>query len=330
MRSVLLALALLGLSPTDSLVYRPSAELRLEREFASHFELQLSDWNVVMNGQDVPAQYLPKLAIESRTNVGFTARDEVLAARDGKLLAVRREYRDFAGSETSNVTIDGERDAASGDEAAKPSIGACTVLFDERAGAASERRKLEAGDVDAEALAALELDLDFARLLPADGGDEWELDVARLNPFGRRLAGIEFAFEARHDDRGAPQEQLAANARGHWRLVRGEKREENGQSLCVVQLAGEFETDATRRTELIDVPVATGAADEHTKLALELHGELVWNATQGVLHSLEWSGEGAMGVRTVRVRDGSGADTAYEHTLNFACKSSFSASARAE
>jgi hypothetical protein len=330
MRSALLALAVLGLSPTDSLVYRPRAELRLEREFATHFELRLSDWNVVMNGQDVPAQYLPKLAIESRTNLGFTARDEVLAARDGKLLAVRREYRELAGSETSNVTINGERDAASGEESAKPSIGACTVLFDERKDAASERRKLEAGEVDAEALAALELDLDYTRLLPPEGDDEWELEVAQLHPFGRRLAGIAFAFEARDDDRGAPQEQLAANARGHWRLARGEEREENGQTLCVVQLEGEFETEATRRTELVDVPVASGAADEHTELTLELSGELVWNATQGVLHSLEWSGEGAMTVRTVRVRDGSGADTAYEHTLNFACKSSFGVSARVE
>jgi hypothetical protein len=330
MRHALLALALFGLFPGEPLAYRPSAGLRIERTFAGSFEMKLNDWNVVMNGQDVPETYLPKLAIESRTSVGFTARDEWLAARDGRLLTVRREYRELAGREVSEVSIDGARDASSGEVLATPSIAPCRVLFDETASDPDARRKLESGEVDAEALAALELDLDFTRLLPPEGDDEWELDAARLNPFGRRLAGIEFAFEARDDDRGAPQEQLAANARGRWRLARGEKREENGQTLCVVQLEGEFETEATRRTELVDVPVASGAADEHTKLALELHGELVWNATHGVLHALEWSGEGVMSVRTVRVRDGSGSDTAYEHTLNFACGSKLSVKARVE
>ena len=32
-----------------------------------------------------------------------------------------------------------------------------------------------------------------------------------------------------------------------------------------------------------------------------------------------------MRVRTVRVRDGSGSDTAYEHTMNFECKGGFDA-----
>jgi hypothetical protein len=330
MRHALIALALFGLSPSEPLAYRPSAGLRIERTFAGSFEMKLNDWNVVMNGQDVPETYLPKLAIESRTGVGATVRDEVRAARDGRLLTVRREYRELAGREVSEVSIDGARDASSGEVLATPSIAPCAVLFDETASDPDERRKLESGELGADALAALELDLDYTALLPLESGATWELDAATFNPFDPRLAGIEFHFEGRGDDHATPHDQLRQNVRGRWRLERGEERKEGERRLCAVRLAGEFETEASRRTELVDVPVASGAADERTRFALSVSGELVWDATHGVLHALEWSGEGVMSVRTVRVRDGSGTDTAYEHTLNFACGSKLSVDARVE
>ncbi len=325
MRTLLLAAACLLAPDADPLRYAPKQGLALERQLEGSFEMRLSDWKVVMNGRDVPSQYLPQLEIAVATRASVEARDELREARDGRPARLQREYRSASGAKDTRVSVNGESDGTSGERAGKPSVRECIVTFE-----GELQRKLEKGEASAAALAALALDWDFTELLPAEGDEKWDADIAALNPFDARLAGV--AFDYADDDEyrvGAAPEALVANSKGMWRLERVEEREQAGLRLCVVRLEGDFETFGERRTELVNVPVASGEADERTDYECSVEGELVWNATHGVLHSLEWRSEGAMSVRTVRVRDGSGTDTAYEQTMNFACKSSFSATSKA-
>lgn len=324
MRTLLLAAACLLAPAADPLRYAPSEGLALERRLEGAFQMSLSDWNVVMNGREVPSQYLPQLEIAVTTRASVEARDELREVRDGRPAKLRREYRAPSGSIDTRVSVNGESDASSGERTGQPSLGECTVAFE-----GESQRKLEKGEASEAALAALALDWDFTELLPADGDEKWDADIAVLNPFDARLAGIAFDYGDDEQRVGASPEVLLANSKGMWRLERVEEREQDGLRLCVVRLEGDFETFGERRTELVNVPVASGEADERTDYECSVEGELVWNATHGVLHSLDYTSEGVMRVRTVRVRDGSGTDTAYEQTMNFACKSSFSATSKA-
>ncbi len=320
MRTLIFAVACLLAPAADPLRYAPSEGLALERSIEGAFELRLSDWNVVMNGQDVPEQYLPKIEIEVATRASVEAREELREAREGRPARLRREYRAAHGRRTSEVSINGESDATSGEREGHASVRECVVAFE-----GERERKLEKGESTDAALDALALDWDFTALLPADGDERWDADIAALNPFDERLAGIAFDYGDEKERLGPAPEALLTNSKGMWRLERVEERAQDGLRLCVVRLEGDFETFGERRTELVNVPVASGAADERTDYECSVEGELVWNATHGVLHSLEYESEGVMRVRTVRVRDGSGTDTAYEHTMNFACKRSFKA-----
>lgn len=324
MSKLLCLAALLSICATDPLSYRPAAGLEVERRLSGEFELRLSDWSVSMNGREVPAEYLPELGIEIDVHSSLRAVDELREAREGRPVKLRREYSELAGRMDTKVTINGAEDSSSSARDAKPSLPACAIVFHAAEGAGESERKPESAEIDDEALKALELDLDFSALLPVGDDEKWDVELSTLNPFDPKLAGVSFRVE-NDDEIGAPAEELRANATGMWRFERAGERDENGLRLCIVKFEGDFETYGERRTELVNVPVASGAADERTDYECAAEGEFVWNATAGVLHSLHWSSEGQMRVHTVRVRDGSGSDTAYEQTMNFACKSEFSA-----
>lgn len=315
----------------DGLVYQPAPGLVVARELSRSFETTFADWTIVMNGSEVPAQYLPKLSIQASSTAHAAVRDELRAARDGRPLALRREYADLALADTRRVSVDGVEDAANGSREGKSSVANCIVVFDERMDDATQRRVLERGECDRDALDGLALDLDFTALLPGDSAsDDWELDVQAFNPFEDQLAGVAFELETSPEEWRRDAEQLRENATGTWRLERLEQLEEDGLTLEVIRLKGEFESFATAKTDLERVPVADGAADERTDLRLDIDGELVWDATHGVLHKLEWDATGQMSVRTTRIRDGSGTDAAYEQTMRFECAASLRVSANVE
>lgn len=325
MSKLLFLAAFVSLCPSDPLSYRPAEGLEVERRLTGDFELRLADWSVTMNGSVVPSEYLPELQIEVGVHSSLVALDELRAARDGRPSKLRRVYSELAGRMDTDVSVNGTPDKTSGAKDARPSLPPCAVVFEAGEGEDHGLRKPEGVEIDDDVLNALELDLDFTAFLPVGDDEEWDVAVAALNPFDAKLAGVNFSFDKGENELGAPPEQLCANATGMWRAERTGEREEQGLRLCVVRLEGDFKTHGERRTELVDVPVVSGAADERTDYDCTVEGELVWNATRGVLHSLRWTSEGRMRVRTVRVRDGSGTDAAYEHTMNFACKSEFSA-----
>lgn len=325
MSKLLCLAALFSLCASDPLRYRPAEGLGVERRLSGDFELRLRDWNVQMNGREVPSQYLPELEIEIGVHSRLLALDELREAREGRPVKLRREYSELACRRDTAVAVNGAEGGSSGAVDAKPSLPPCAIVFQAADGDAQGLRRPESGEIDSAVLEALELDLDFTALLPVGDDERWDAELSALNPFDPKLAGVSFRFADDEDDIGAPAEQLLANATGMWRLERAGERDENGLALCVVKLEGDFKTHGERRTELKNVPVASGEADERTDYECSIEGELVWNATHGVLHSLHWSSEGLMRVRTVRVRDGSGSDTAYEHTMNFECKGGFDA-----
>lgn len=305
---------------TDPLSYRPAAGLVVERGFESAFEARLDRWSVVMNGSEVPREYLPALSIDLDARSKVSMRDELLAASGGRPSKLRRTYTSAEATEGARVSMNGQADLGSGERSGKTSVGGCVVVFDAAAEDEASRRVLERGECEGEALKHLELDLDYTVLLPASEDVEaWDLPAESFNPFDERLAGVVFEYERSAEDAGAPPEELRANAKGVWKLERLEQREENGLDLHVVRLQGQFETFGTIRKELLHVPVADGEADERTEFELQITGELVWDATHGVLHALELDSAGSMRIHTVRVRDGSGTDAAYEQTMYFDC-----------
>lgn len=290
--SLLVSALLLTPSITDAATLDPVAfeagprfTGELLREVTTSYDLELESISAVMNGQDVPAEFLPDLEIEAGFETRFKVRDEALQA--GSMLGVKRTYEVVEGSGLSYVAMNGEMTEDEEATVTCPLIGKA-VLFQRE----NEDEELTAEPADP--AAALELpedlafDLDLVELLPSgkvEPGDRWDRDVAPLEAL--RNAGGAGLWEWSQDldaDGEWPEEpevegSLEITFDG-W-LPNGEGR------LARLELEGQMTSRRVRPNDLEDIPVTTGPGTESRTDIHDWTGELIWNVEQGRMHSLE-------------------------------------------
>lgn len=313
-------LALIVFAPTlpaprcDELSFAPEKHLVVEKTFRGSGEFEFEGWTVLMNGEPVPPQYLPKLEIVSGDGGELVVRDEYLASAEGAPATLRREYLSAAATRTERVSVNGESEGGERDGTCK--LEGCVVLFDETGD--QPRRTLEHGECAAETLDALEIDLDLTAFLPRAGeAGEWKREARELNLMDPTWGGVEFEFEPMEHDGASDPAQLAATFAGTWRVVRGGTREVEGRRVIALALAGEFTSSCTVDGELRDIPVASGPTTETTRFELTAEGELLWDLDKHVLHSLELDARGFMHNQTATTANGASGKPVYSHDMQF-------------
>ena len=297
--------------------FAPAKGLRVAKTIESASNLSLDDWGCVMNGSEVPPEYLPQLAIETTRERHASTVDEFVESRDGHAIKLRRTYDALAAKDVRSVTINDQAVPGAGEHVGKTSLDGCTVLFDESA-SGDARRKLERGECGRGALDKLWIDLDMTAMLPTGASkDSWSVDAKVVNPFQADFAGIAFEFEKQEGSDRVDFEQLEKNADGHWTITRGAEREENGAKLLTLPIEGAFTSHCARVAPLEHVPNVTGEATEKVEEKFASKGELVWDLTHNCLRSASIEHTVHMVLTITRLPDGTPNEQTYEQTMNF-------------
>lgn len=274
-------------------------------------ELQGGDLEVWMDGQPVPAMYLPELEMEFQFEENMRLVDTYVSVPEGRLEALVRHYDEVAVENTFSMEMTqmDSTQTMESESTASCSLAGRDVRFqreNEDWEVAMEDGS-DPGEADLEALTAR---VDFADwALPAEPeAERWTLPgsalLALVEPGG--VLPLEWTGEA-------PGERLEPRFGGELEFTLtgggdGGPRE--------VGVSGTVEWVEREKTDLAEVPVADGRATQFTEQELELEGSLVWDVENGHLLSIELSAEVTGKTRIVRDPDQEGASYESHNSLS--------------
>ncbi|QDV05175.1 hypothetical protein Poly30_06710 [Planctomycetes bacterium Poly30] len=263
--------------------------------------IQGGDLQVVMNGNEVPAQFLPKLEFEFTASTTATVTDHFLPGENDITGPWRkRTLEDLTSAFDMSLTYSGETtDFAA--EASSPLDDQPFLLGLDEDGEVVARWADPESKLDDEFLARVRPELHLEGLLPDEPvamGATWEADasaVAAILDFSESLPW-NWPSDAAENVPGP-----ASNTyEGTLELTVIDLRTEDETVFCTVSLSGDIVETGTRATDLAQVPVADGTATETTTTTFTVEGELVWNVTAAHLASFELKGEGEGEQATVK------------------------------
>jgi hypothetical protein len=283
MKLLLLALpaGLLALLPTDALRYAPASDTTLERTFVQSRVMTLDELVVVMNGQEVPSEYLPAMELDLESDLRIVVSDVVHEAADGRPLALERTFVALERNASEEFTMAPSTESLTAATGTSPLEGERVAFTWDAEGGAYVTTRVAGSEV----LDGLEEDMDLRGFLPESGdvevGDSWEVEIAALTSLFEPGGDLrwEWSGDDLEGDYGADPE-LEGEV-----VARLASLQEGGTAR--VELEGELSALTEAPTDLAEVPVVDGTATELTTTTYTLEGALVWNTAAGHLERLE-------------------------------------------
>jgi hypothetical protein len=283
--AVPVAFALFTAPAGEELVYGAEEDLELVRTYAWVTELELEEFDLTINGEELPEEFRSEMEMTSSREETYVARDVYGPSGDGRPESLVRTFESLEGADvTAGTGMDGE-DLAEEEELSNALEGR-TVVFvwdedEEEFGVEFD----DDGEDDEELLEELVEDMDLRGFLPdeeVEEGDSWALDVLT---FEHLAGGLE--VRAEDDPRDDEfHEQAADNMDGEAEATFTGVREEDGVRVAAIWITAELET-WTEQTEDME---GTEVQTEMTH-AIDYEGELLWNLDGGHLHGLELEGQ---------------------------------------
>jgi len=188
-----LALLLVPSRQAETLAYAPAPGTRLERAFLQERVLEMRDFSVVMNGYEVPSEYLPDLEIDIRSRTELRVSDEIAEVAGGRPLVLLRTYEEVADERSERVAMDGA-ESSSEEGTGRSELEGRRVRFTWREDDGAYEHVVVT-DESASLPEGLEEDLDLRAFLApgeVEVGEAWEVELeafaALLRP-GGDLAG---------------------------------------------------------------------------------------------------------------------------------------------
>lgn len=259
------------------------------RTFTFENEQELSAFEITVNGEEVPPEYIEGVEMLMHEVERIVVTDQYGPLLDGRPEVLRRTFEELSGVSTEESTgPEGESDETS-DDKSSPLEGA-TVVFtwdeDEQAYSA----EFEAGG-DEDLLDDLVEDMDLRGFLPegfVEQGDSWEPGIEAFNTLLESGGDLQLTAES-GDDSGMDEqleEQLSDNLEGEVRVTYAGVRTEDGVEVAVL----EIEVSAETQGEGLEEDDEGGEIQTTVAVQFELEGELTWNLRVGCLHGLELAG----------------------------------------
>jgi hypothetical protein len=223
--------------------------------------------------------------------------DEYLEVAEKRVIELGRTFESLAKSNTE------KRKAQSKKEEAREVPETCalegrTVVFTWNAEKKAYDRKFKSGDHDEQALAKLNVDMDYAELLPPPDtaeGVKWHVELVDVKTSLLRPAGY-LPFKT---ERKPPAMELRLRdaawegTTGHLELAWSTRPEADGLKLAAIVFEGTLAVEAS-----VDREDEKNAPDNlGTSSSEKIHGELLWDLARGGPHSIEWTSTGTARVR---------------------------------
>lgn len=299
---MLLTTLTLSLSPLSSPAAVDAIELRFAPEIGAAVTTSVAinvtssggDLAVVMNDQEVPAEFLPELSFSSKIETEVEARDTFGKAPDGAV-GPWRVRRLEAASQSFEMELDmGDAYGATPIEAysdGESPLEGLDVAIGRDGDDEVVAEWVEDDELDDSMLEGLRPELDMAALLPDESveiGDSWEADAAALAELLQPGGDLAWQWS---NEYGESTPDLVLD--GSLTLTLSEVSKDDGTQVGRIEIEGEFTETLTRATTLEQVPVVDGTATEVTTTDFTVEGELVWNLDRNVLASCELEGSGS-------------------------------------
>jgi len=310
-------------SDEHELRYAPPAGTVCARTFTYTSALEGGELEVVMDGQDVPSEYLPELAISASTTHAITFTDRLLAVAGGQPTRLVRTFD--AATSAFRMTVDMGDGGAPREvdvSATSPLVGHAVDFTRDAEGAV--RATFAQGDRGGDLgwLAALVEPGDLRGLLPpapVARGARWVVAGAEL---GALFApGGDLAFVWTGDGAEEMQVEETRPLTGELELTLRALERRGGRERARVGLAGRVERVTLASGDLEHVPVAGGTTTETTTATHELEGELWIDPATGLVHELELAARATLRIRTVK--DAHEPGPAFESTVSLAGECTF-------
>jgi len=293
--ALLLAPALVA-SPYGSpqaIRYAPAENTTLRRVLQLSTELDLEDMRTVMNGQEIPQEYMPEIEITIMRASTFVVSDRIVEADDGRPLVLERAFDSIASQASEEVTMDGDATVKQG-TASSPYEGSEVRFTWDQDG---EEYEAVSAD-DGEPIEGLLEDMDLRAYLPAEEvevGDTWTLEADALA--GLLRPGGDLGLEWEGDElRGSHREDADMSGQITARFA---GIQDDG--LALVEVTGEVRTHDELAGDLEHIPIVDGTATITSSTTFVLDGRLFWNVEAGHLDSLEL--EADMSVESLTRKD---------------------------
>lgn len=317
--SLAMTLPLVGGPDPVEIRFAPGEGTTWTKTFESSLEMEFESMSVVMDGNEVPGEFLPVFDIQSTDQERFVFTDRYVALDSARPRVLRRHF------ETIEVERDMAFEMSGSSEGARTSHGSGTSGLEDRAvvftwseGDGEYEAKWAEGDGDDALLVGLVEDVDLRALLPEEAvevGDSWEVSAEAqellLHPGGDLHIELEGEFL---EDFEHPEENEAVDGSVFMRLTAIEEQDES--RIAVVEVEGRFTVTAEEPGNLDDVPVADGDATVATAMEIGLEGELRWDLSAGILRTLELAGEARLSIVTTKDPGQPGPEFASTMTLS--------------
>jgi hypothetical protein len=304
---VLLAFARGG----DQIAFHPAQGSTFTKTFNLMTEMTMDEMSLVLDGKEVSEGM--ELEMDSKTEMIVAVTDEYVTMAGGRATKLKRTFDQLASSTTGSASnpMTGTKDI---DLEGESGLEGKTVIFSW----GTDGYQIafdESTPADGELLEGLEADMDLLELLPSNEigrGDSYSIEPNALR--GLFIPGgalkIEAAAGAADEmgTSGAPDEMLG-EFEGKATGTFGGVHEEGGAQLATIKLVLDVSSNkdiseyVSEQMEKAPKPDGMDIEMDLDSSDIEHHfrgeGELVWNLTQGVLKSLELSGEVEDSVDTV-------------------------------
>lgn len=286
--------ALLTLSGSPSseevpLRFAPEADAVATKRFQRTMELSGGELSVVMNGQEVPAQFLPELAIDVTHAAVVTIRDRYVRTADGRPQELERTFErvDFEHSEASQMLMEGmDTSSESAANGTSPLEGEELHFHWDADEETYEIRFAEREDGNAGLLEGLVEDTDLRAWLPpgaVESGASWTVPADAFAALWSPGGDLGLEFDG--DREGLVPDSTEYSGELELKLVG--VFGDDGERVAVMDVAGELTVTTVAPTTLDDVPVVDGPGVQTTAYGLTLEGEFRWSLSAGRLAGLE-------------------------------------------
>ena len=279
----LVLLPLLGASAReDAPVFAPEAGLVLQKTFEHHVERTIAEIELTVNDEGHEID-IPDVTIVDHERIVVS--DTYGEVEDGRPLELHRNFVSLGNTQT--MTSEGEER----EEEESSDLEDTTVVFTWNADEEEYGVEFAEGeDGDEDLLDELVEDMDLRVFLPegeVSEGDSWTIGVdgyhALASP-GGELAIL--GENGEEEEEREFREGIRDSMEGEWTAEWQGTRDEDGTSVGVIALTGEFTSEAEISFEPDEGITVTRSAE----LELSVEGELLWDMEAGHFDSAALQG----------------------------------------
>jgi hypothetical protein len=306
-----LALCFSFTSRGTELAFAPKAGLVLEKTCEFSLDMELTDFALSMNGQDMEIPEKPEVSNSARGHLVVT---DTYTSVDGARVKKLTRTFDEATEHKEGSGPEGETNEDSTSPLEKRTV---VFTYDEDEDAYTAAFGPDDAEADADLLVDLDENIDFDGFLPRDDvdtDDSWTVDAARFSDM--LSIGGDLKFD---DEEDGPQEELIDeaiddNLEGEMTCTFKGMREVDGRRLAVIAIVIDAEGEAeSESTEDVGESGFTLDVSRQAHAELDLEGELLWDVTGGHFASIELAG--TVSITMTETGSGDFNDREFEQTM---------------